>query len=80
MPMNKKTIFAFFSLLLLLIPRVIRYHYPEIYIEDDFYLQNAFLMTQGEKPYQDFILNHYPLLEILLKNYFSIFGTSIRTA
>ena len=78
--MNKKASFYFLAVCILLLPRVVRYLYPEIFIEDDFYLQNAFLITAGEKPYADFILNHFPVLELFLALIFKTFGPSIQTA
>ena len=77
--MLKKSTFYLTAVCILAIPRIVRYSYPEIFVEDDFYLQNAFLLSVGEKPYHDFILNHFPVLEIFLKTIFNMFGTSIQT-
>ena len=34
----------------LLIPRIVRLLYPEVWIEDDFYLENAYLVSVGMRP------------------------------
>lgn len=60
----------------LLIPRVVRMLYPEVWIEDDFYLESAWLVSVGMRPYLDFIHPHMPLLEWLAGCYLKLFGTS----
>ena len=42
-------------LVVLLFPRILRMLYPEVWIEDDFYLESAWMMTAGMRPYLDFI-------------------------
>ncbi len=60
----------------LLIPRVVRMLYPEVWIEDDFYLESAWLVSVGMRPYLDFVHPHMPLLEWLAGCYLNLFGTS----
>ena len=60
----------------LLIPRVVRMLYPEVWIEDDFYLESAWLASVGMRPYLDFVHPHMPLLEWLAAGYLKLFGTS----
>ena len=60
----------------LLIPRVVRMLYPEVWIEDDFYLESAWLVSVGMRPYLDFVHPHMPLLEWLAGGYLKLFGTS----
>src|SRR6266851_4294582 len=60
----------------LLIPRVVRMLYPEVWIEDDFYLESAWLVSVGMRPYLDFVHPHMPLLEWLAGCYLKLFGTS----
>jgi hypothetical protein len=60
----------------LLIPRVIRMLYGEVWVEDDFYLESAWLVSVGMRPYLDFVHPHLPLLEYLAAGYLNLFGTS----
>src|SRR5258708_34165534 len=60
----------------LLIPRVVRMLYPEVWVEDDFYLESAWLVSVGMRPYLDFVHPHMPLLEWLAAGYLKLFGTS----
>ena len=75
--MNNKYVFFFSALFLLFLPRFVRCLYPEVYIEDDFYLQNVNLMLLDKAPYKDFILPAFPLLEVILKTVCSVFGTTL---
>src|SRR6266853_2697173 len=63
-------------LVVLLIPRVVRMLYPEVWVEDDFYLESAWLVSVGMRPYLDFVHPHMPLLEWLAGGYLKLFGTS----
>ena len=63
--------------LLLLAPRLVRLFYPEVWIEDDFYLENAFLVSIGMRPYVDFIHVHFPVLEWIAGAYMKLFGASL---
>jgi hypothetical protein len=63
-------------LLVLLVPRIIRMLYPEVWVEDDFYLESAWLVSAGMRPYLDFVHPHMPLLEWMTACYLRIFGTS----
>jgi len=62
--------------LVLVIPRVIRLLYPEIWVEDDFYLESAYLVASGMRPYLDFVHPHLPMLEWIAGGYLKIFGAS----
>ncbi len=61
-------------------PRIARMIYPELMIEDDFYLQSAFLISAGEQPYNDFTLNHFPLLEFMLAGLLRLFSNPLMVA
>jgi hypothetical protein len=61
----------------LLIPRLVRMLYPEVWIEDDFYLESAWLVSVGMRPYLDFVHPHLPLLEWIAGAYLKLFGTSL---
>ncbi|HUY37945.1 MAG TPA: glycosyltransferase family 39 protein [Candidatus Binataceae bacterium] len=66
-----------FALALVLIaPRIIRLLYPEIWVEDDFYLESAYLVASGMRPYLDFVHPHLPMLEWIAGGYLKIFGAS----
>jgi hypothetical protein len=60
----------------LLIPRIARMLYPEIWVEDDFYLESAWLVSVGMRPYLDFVQPHMPLLEWIAGCYLKLFGAS----
>jgi len=60
----------------LLIPRVVRMLYPQVWVEDDFYLESAWLVSIGMRPYLDFVHPHMPLLEWIAGCYLKLFGTS----
>src|SRR5260370_39075029 len=60
----------------LLIPRVVRMLCPEIWVEDDFYLESAWLVSVGMRPYLDFVQPHMPLLEWLAGCYIQLLGAS----
>ncbi len=61
----------------LIVPRLIRLFYPEIWVEDDFYLESAWLVAAGMRPYVDFVHPHLPLLEWIAGAYIRVFGASI---
>jgi Dolichyl-phosphate-mannose-protein mannosyltransferase len=63
-------------IVILLIPRVARLLYPEIWVEDDFYLESAWLVSVGMRPYLDFVQPHMPLLEWIAAGYLKLFGAS----
>ncbi len=50
--------------------------YPEIWVEDDFYLESAWLVSVGMRPYLDFVQPHMPLLEWIAGCYLKLFGAS----
>jgi hypothetical protein len=60
----------------LLIPRIARMLYPEIWVEDDFYLESAWMVSVGMRPYLDFVQPHMPLLEWIAAGYLKLFGAS----
>lgn len=62
--------------LILIAPRIIRMLYPEIWVEDDFYLESAYLVASGMRPYLDFVHPHLPMLEWIAGGYLKIFGAS----
>jgi Dolichyl-phosphate-mannose-protein mannosyltransferase len=64
-------------LIVLIVPRLIRLFYPELWVEDDFYLESAWLIAAGMRPYVDFVHPHLPLLEWFAGAYIRVFGASI---
>ncbi len=65
---------------LLAVPRIVRLLYPQVWIEDESYLNGAFMLSRGWMPYRDFPLPHLPALEALLAAVFLVAPASIRTA
>jgi len=63
-------------LLTLALPRLLRLFYPAIWVEDDFYLESAFLVRAGLRPYLDFVHPHMPVLEFVVSLWLRIFGAS----
>src|SRR5271157_4336664 len=63
-------------LIILAIPRLVRLLYPAIWVEDDFYLESAWLVSAGMRPYLDFVHPHMPLLEWIAAGYLKLFGAS----
>jgi Dolichyl-phosphate-mannose-protein mannosyltransferase len=63
-------------IVVLLVPRIARMLYPEIWVEDDFYLESAWLVSAGMRPYLDFVQPHMPLLEWIAAGYLKLFGAS----
>jgi hypothetical protein len=63
--------------LLLAVPRIVRLLYPQVWIEDDFYLEDAYLVSIGMRPYLDFVHPHMPLLEWFTAGYLRLFGASL---
>ncbi len=62
--------------LVLLVPRLVRLFYPQVWVEDDFYLESAYLVSIGMRPYVDFVQPHFPLLEWTAGAYLRLFGAS----
>lgn len=62
--------------LVLLVPRLVRLFYPQVWVEDDFYLESAYLVSVGMRPYVDFVHPHLPLLEWIAGAYLRLFGAS----
>lgn len=50
--------------------------HPEVWVEDDFYPETAWLVSQGMRPYLDFVHPHLPLLEWFAGAFLRIFGAS----
>ncbi len=67
-------------LALVTVPGILEILKPDIWIEDDAYLNCALLLGRGELPYRDFVLQHFPLLEAFTAAVLRVFGTSILTA
>src|SRR5438874_1689054 len=65
---------AAWILVALALPRIARMLYPEIWVEDDFYLESAWMVSAGFRPYVDFIHPHMPLLEYVVGGYLRIVG------
>ena len=63
--------------IVLVVPRLVRLFYPEVWIEDDFYLENAYLVSVGMRPYLDFLHVHLPVLEWTAGLYVKLFGASL---
>ena len=63
--------------IVLAVPRLVRLFYPEVWIEDDFYLENAYLVSVGMRPYLDFLHVHFPVLEWAAGVYIKLFGASL---
>jgi hypothetical protein len=72
---------AYFLILVvvLLVPRIARILYPEIWLESEPYLNSAFLLSKGFKPYVEFSQAHFPLPESILSILFVTFGPTLRT-
>ncbi len=66
-------------LLVLAIPRIVRLAWPEVWVEDDFYLETAYLVSAGMRPYVDFVHPHMPLLEWIAAGYLRLFGANHRS-
>jgi len=72
---------AFVALLLALaVPRLLRLLYPQLWIEDEWYINGAFMMSHGLLPYRDFPLPHLPALELTMAGLFWLAPATIRTA
>lgn len=67
-------------LLALAVPRLLRLAYPQIWIEDDWYINGAWMMSRGFLPYRDFPLPHLPALELALAGLFSVVPATLRAA
>jgi hypothetical protein len=66
-------------LIALAIPRLVRLLWPAVWVEDDFYLESAYLVSAGLRPYLDFVHPHPPLLEWIAGAYLRLFGASHRS-
>jgi hypothetical protein len=61
---------------ILAVPRAARLLYPQVWVEDDFYLESAWLVSAGLRPYLDFVHPHMPMLELAVAPYLKLFGAS----
>src|SRR4051794_28766527 len=59
-------------------PRLVRMLFPEIWVEDDLYLESALATARGLRPYLDFTHPQGPLLEWLAGAYLSATAPSHR--
>jgi hypothetical protein len=66
-------------LALLLIPRIVRFIYPAVWVEDDPLLETALATSRGLRPYIDFTLAQLPLLEWIAAGYIKIAGASLHS-
>src|ERR1041385_1508834 len=60
----------------LVIPRLVRALYPEIWVEDDQLMENAFAVARGLRPYLDFSHAQLPVLEWVAGAYVRAIGAS----
>jgi len=63
-------------LVTLLIPRLLRIAWPTAWIEDDFYMEAAWMVSVGMRPYLDFVHPHMPLLEWIAGAWVHVLGAS----
>ena len=63
-------------LIALAVPRAIRLLYPEVWVEDDLYLESAYAIANGLKPYIDFAQPQMPLVEWLGAAWVALVGAS----
>ena len=80
MTARARTAIAAAVCLALVVPRLLRLAYPQIWIEDESYLTGAWMLSHAFLPYRDFPLPHFPLLEAALASIFRLTHASIRTA
>ena len=67
---------AAWLLVALMVPRAIRLLYPDVWVEDDLYLESAYAITKGLKPYVDFAQPQMPLVEWLGAAWVALAGGS----
>jgi 4-amino-4-deoxy-L-arabinose transferase-like glycosyltransferase len=60
----------------LAVPRIVRILYPQVWPEDDLYLESALAVTRGLRPYLDFSHPQMPLLEWAGAAYIQVAGAS----
>lgn len=77
--MNRKVVVPL-TLLLIIVPRLARFCYERVWIEDPNYLYAAYLLTLGDKPFVDFAQPNLPVLEYFLAGLYRIFGPSYQVA
>jgi hypothetical protein len=66
--------------LALAMPRVVRLAHPQVWLEDESYLNGALMLSRGFLPYRDFPLPHVPALELLLAAVLRLAPPTVRTA
>lgn len=65
---------AIWLLIALAVPRLVRLAYPAIWVEDDLYLESAYAIANGLRPYLDFAQPQMPILEWLGAAYVWLVG------
>lgn len=63
---------------LLVVPRLLRFLWPQVQVEDPNYIYGAFLLTKGLIPFAEFAQVNPPLLESIMAVLYRIFGVSYR--
>jgi len=66
--------------IILLTPRIFRFLYPKVWLEDPYYLYAGYLIKNGFLPYLNFGHTQLPGVEYLLSFFYTIFGSSYRVA
>jgi hypothetical protein len=75
-----KRLFLSIGLLALAMPRIVRLVYPQVWLEDESYLNGALMLSRGFLPYRDFPLPHFPALELLLAAVLRLASPTVRAA
>lgn len=63
-------------LVALLVPRIVRILYPQVWVEDDLLMESVYAVSKGFRPYLDFNHAQLPLLEWVAGFYVSVVGAS----
>lgn len=63
-------------IIFLFLPRILRFFYPKMNLEDSPYLDAISCMTRGLKPHTDFVYTHIPFPEILISLACKLLGTT----
>jgi hypothetical protein len=75
----KRFLFPIGFLALLAAPRVARLVYPQMWLEDESYLNGAWMLSRGFLPYRDFPLPHLPALEAMMAAVLRVAPAAVRT-
>lgn len=65
-------------IIVLVVPRVLRFFHPAVNLEDSPYLDAVSCMARGLKPHIDFVYTHIPFPEVVLTILCKLFGVSYR--